>query len=136
MREYFKEDLILYLNIDLKILDLNTWLHTHTHTHTQGLWIPPPLFFCLYPREWMRFKGISLKVGRIILPLINVYLNHHYHHPLISFCCVDREEIRGALAVPESLSSGNCLRKRWTASLLSLGFERHQRFQLGHSNSQ
>ena len=29
MGEYFKEDLILYINIDIKILDLNTWLHTH-----------------------------------------------------------------------------------------------------------
>lgn len=56
----------------------------------------------------MRFRGISLKVQRIILLLINIYLNHH---PLISFCCVDREEIREGLAGPESLSSGNCLRR-------------------------
>ena len=46
MREYFKEDLILYLNIDLKILDLNTWLHTHTHTHTHKVSeYPLPFFF-------------------------------------------------------------------------------------------
>ena len=46
-----------------------------THTHRRSLSIPPPFFFCLSPREWMRFRGISLKVGRIILPLINVYLH-------------------------------------------------------------
>lgn len=85
----------------------HTHTHSHLHTHTSP-WISN--FFWFSPREWIRFKEISLKVQRIILPLINIYLNHHYHHKLISFCCVDREEIREALAGPESLRPGNYLR--------------------------
>lgn len=81
--------------------------------------------FWFSPRIWARLRGISLSIQKSTLLLINVYLNHHDPHPLISHRGVDRDEMTEALVAPESFCFWNCLRGNGYRSVL------HQSLQVG-----